>query len=111
MTEDFRRFRCWEGGTVQRTVFDDIGALGLDADAVFLAAHTPVTVARESGIGLGESGERAVLGALKASFGQPDQNTLIALTGPAGAGKSHVIRWMRAHLDASSDRQIIYVPR
>ena len=34
-------FRCWSTEGVARTVFSDIGALASDADAVFLAAHTP----------------------------------------------------------------------
>src|SRR5436190_636403 len=45
-----RRFRCWDAATVQHTVFGDIASLGLDADAVFLAAHSSVDLDHTKGI-------------------------------------------------------------
>lgn len=108
-----KRFRCWDAATVQQTVFGDIGSLGLDADAVFLAAHSSVDVDHTKGVHY-ENAERelAVLRALQAGFAVEDANTLIAVTGPSGSGKSHLVRWVRAHLDADSDEyHLVYVPR
>ena len=108
-----RRFRCWDAATVQHTVFADIASLGLDADAVFLAAHSSVDVDHTKGVRYeGAERELAVLRALQAGLGVHDANTLIAVTGPSGSGKSHLVRWVRAHLDAGSDAyHLVYVPR
>jgi hypothetical protein len=44
MTEAMTGFRCWTGRDVRETVYSDIGALSISADAVFLAAHTPMEI-------------------------------------------------------------------
>jgi hypothetical protein len=42
----------------------------------------------------------------------PDANTLIAITGPSGSGKSHLVRWVRAQLPESPESyRLIYVPK
>ena len=114
MTDDpFRRFRCWNTGEVQRTIFGDIASLGLDADAVFLAAHTSLDIEQIRGVKQPRAErEVAVLRALDSSFGSAGQNTLIAITGPSGSGKSHLVRWVRAQLsDTASSYHLIYVPK
>ncbi|NJC70848.1 hypothetical protein HC031_14140 [Planosporangium thailandense] len=114
MTSTMKGFRCWNAGSVRQTVYSDIGALPSDADAVFLAAHTPVTLAHPRGEELpgATSGERQVLDALLASVGDVDRNTIVAVTGGSGTGKSHIVRWVNAHLDASDARfHVLYVPR
>ena len=108
------RFRCWSADGVARTVFSDIGALAGDADAVFLAAHTPVELEHRKGaeVGAGGSGEAQVLEALMSRVGDLERNTLVAVTGPSGSGKSHVVRWVHSHLPADDPRfHILYVPR
>lgn len=113
MNEAFSRFRCWTSARVQESVFGDIAQLGLDADAVFLAAHTSLDIRRIKGAYVETSTpEQSVLRSLTSSFGQPFVNTLIAVTGPSGSGKSHLVRWLRAHLsDADPRYHLIYVPR
>jgi hypothetical protein len=114
MTDDpFRRFRCWTTPKVQRTVFGDIAWLGLDADAVFLAAHTSLEIEQIHGVRrAGADRELAVLRALDTGFGLAGQNTLIAVTGPSGSGKSHLVRWVRAQLSQTDDSyHLIYVPK
>jgi hypothetical protein len=114
MTETMKAFRCWSTADVRRTVYSDIGALSIDADAVFLAAHTPMSIKHAKGTALapGLSGERQVLRALMEDFGDSERNTLVAVTGGSGAGKSHIIRWVHAHLRTADDRyRILYVPR
>ena len=98
---------------VHETVFSDIGALTSQDDAIFLAAHAPVPVRREKGGSVGHSGagEIQILNALKSQFGIKKQNTLIAVTGDVGTGKSHAVRWVHAHLEEDPRRQVIYVPR
>jgi hypothetical protein len=109
------RFRCWSTESVARTVFSDIGALAGDADAVFLAAHTPVELEHRKGAELGSSssGEAQVLEALTSWIGSDrGENTLVAVTGGSGSGKSHVVRWVHSHLPPDDTRfQVLYVPR
>lgn len=108
------RFRCWSAESVSKTVFSDIGSLSGNADAVFLAAHTPVELAHRKGpeIGSAESGEAQVLAALKGRIGDLERNTLVAVTGGSGSGKSHVVRWVNSHLDRDDKRyHVLYVPR
>jgi hypothetical protein len=112
--ETMEKFRCWSAEKVAGTVFSDIGALASDADAIFLAAHTPVELERRKGIetDVHSSGEAQVLTALTRDVGDPRRNTLIAVTGESGSGKSHVVRWVNAHVRRDDDRyRVLYVPR
>jgi hypothetical protein len=113
MTDDsFQKFRCWRSAQVYETVVGDIGALRTQDDAVFLAAHAPVPIHQLSGPRAQGDGEAQILNALRDQIGIANRNTLIAVTGDVGTGKSHAIRWIRAHLDDDPLRyRIIYVPR
>ena len=94
MTSTMKTFRCWSLESVGKTVYSDIGQLPTDADAVFLAAHTPMALSHPRGQELPDSGsgEQQVLNALLSGVGDLDRNTLVAVTGSPGAGKSHVVR-------------------
>ena len=112
--ETMAKFRCWSAEKVSETVFSDIGALAGDADAIFLAAHTPVELAHPKGTEVDQhaSGEKQVLDALLGPLGDTERNTLIAVTGGSGSGKSHVVRWVNAHVSRDDDRyRVLYVPR
>src|SRR5437763_1686474 len=100
MTSAMQKFRCWTAQSVRETVFSDIGAQPRDTDALFMAAHTPMELEHRLGgeVPGGGSGARRVLNALRSSFGDPYRNTLIAVTGSSGVGKSHVVRWVHANL-------------
>jgi hypothetical protein len=109
------KFTCWNAASVSETVFTDIGALSRSTDAVFLAAHTPARVMHlrgpEEPVGMG-GGEAQVLAALLADVGTYPSNTLIAVTGNSGTGKSHIVRWVYAQLRQSRpDLHVLYVPR
>ena len=115
MTDDpFRRFRCWSTGEVQRTIFGDIAWLGLDADAVFLAAHTSLEIEQVRGVQQpGAEREVAVLRSarLRASVWR-DRTLSSRSPGPSGSGKSHLVRWVRAQLSETADSyHLIYVPK
>ena len=97
---------------MQETILGDIGMLRLKADAVFLAAHAPVPVERLKGAVAPGHGEAEILNALRSELGLAERNTIIAITGDVGTGKSHAVRWVRAHLDEDLQRyRTIYVPR
>lgn len=109
-----RAFRCWTAKSVGETVYSDIGALVESADALFLAAHSPMDLEHRKGAEfvVGTSGEAKVLEALTSRIGDVDGNTLVAVTGGSGSGKSHAVRWVRAHLqDDASKFTLLYVPR
>ena len=112
--QTMEKFRCWNGESVGQTVFSDIGALASDADAIFLAAHTPVVLDHKKGpeVDAKSSGEAQVLSALLGRVGDGERNTLVAVTGGSGSGKSHVVRWVNAHVDRKDERfRVLYVPR
>lgn len=108
-------FRCWSAENVAQTVYSDIGQLSGEADAVFLAAHSPMDLEHRKGkedANGANSAEERVLEALTSRIGDVDRNTLVAVTGASGSGKSHVVRWVHAHLPKDDPRfQILYVPR
>jgi hypothetical protein len=113
MSDDsFRKFRCWRSAQVYETVVGDIGALRAQDDAVFLAAHAPVPIQQLWGPKAQGVGEAQILNALRDQIGIAGRNTLIAVTGDVGTGKSHAVRWVRAHLNDDPLRyRTIYVPR
>jgi hypothetical protein len=114
MTNTMRGFRCWSLESVGATVYSDIGQLPASADAVFLAAHTPMALSHSRGTELSDSDsdELRVLDALLSGVGDMDRNTLVAVTGTSGAGKSHVVRWVHARIDRTDERfHVLYVPR
>ncbi len=108
-------FRCWSADSVRRTIYSDIGALSGDADAVFLAAHTPTVLGHVRGpdVVTGDLGEQRVHDTLLDAVGRDvDRNTLIAVTGAPGSGKSHIVRWVHAHVHPTDERfHVVYVPR
>lgn len=114
MTGAMTGFRCWTVQDVRETVYSDIGALSIGADAVFLAAHTPMGIRHTKGTSLLDAGagERQVLQALTSGMDELDRNTVVAVIGASGTGKSHIVRWVHAHLDRDRDEyQVLYVPR
>lgn len=109
-----RGVRCWSATGVAQTVYSDIGALVESADAIFLAAHSPMDLDHRKGAEFvtASSGEARVLEALTSRIGDVERNTLVAVTGGSGSGKSHVVRWVRAHiLDDDPRFKLLYVPR
>ena len=117
--ESFWNFCCWDSGSVQETLLTNIAHLGLDEDAIFLAAHSEIALTQDRGRNV-EKNERGVLDALEGELDRADpaRNSLIAVIGPAGSGKSHLVRWVRSQLPIEPDGlarsgkyQVIWIPR
>jgi hypothetical protein len=110
-----KRFVCWGERAVGETIFIDIGALPTSYDSLFLAAHTPVRVAHLVGpeVSSSAAGEVQILEALLSDVGShSESNSLIAVTGAPGTGKSHVVRWLNAQLrNRAFEHHVLYVPR
>jgi Cdc6-like AAA superfamily ATPase len=86
--------------------------MGLDEDALFLSTHVslPVEQRKPSAEVVDET---VVLETLREAIDTNEsRNLVVAVTGPSGSGKSHLVRWLRANLDLSDPRiEVVYVPR
>ena len=115
MSENFSRFLCWNKKNLNDTIFDDVASIDLDSNAIFLAAHTSLEisqVAKKSGKESGGKSESDVLESLTSAIGQRNENTVIAITGQSGTGKSHLVKWIHANLpEDEKGMHVIYVPR
>jgi hypothetical protein len=113
-TEGMKKFACWEPSAVADTVFIDIGALPVSLDPLFLAAHTPARVDHLEGPAVSDAngGEQQIFDSLMADIGSHQSNSIIAVVGTPGTGKSHVVRWINAHLrGTNAPIHVLYVPR
>jgi hypothetical protein len=104
-------YTCWEQREVARTLVDDANR---DAPAVFSAVHRPARVLRQdirrrAGDPGEPVGERDVLEALLG--GDPDADRIVPIVGQSGTGKSHLIRWLHAHIDERPDRHVVYIEK
>src|SRR5436190_860715 len=106
-----RRFACWKAREVRRTLIDDANR---DAPAVFSAVHRPAHVLRKdirreaADRGTGVS-EHDVLEALLG--GDPEDDRIVPIIGRSGSGKSHLIRWLNAHIERTEDRHVVYIEK
>lgn len=110
---DLRGHLCWAPETASATINTE--AVN-PSPAVFLATHTPLRIrrARIQGRSLipmdGTADEHAVL----TDFLERRSTTgalLMPVVGDTGSGKSHLVRWVRENIPASSDRQVIYLEK
>jgi hypothetical protein len=109
-----KKFACWGPSAIADTVFIDIGALPVSMDPLFLAAHTPSRVAHLEGPSLSDAsgGEQQIFESLVADINSHQSNSIIAVVGTPGTGKSHAVRWVNAHLRESDlPIHMLYVPR
>ncbi|MDC1390754.1 ATP-binding protein [Gammaproteobacteria bacterium] len=114
MSEEFAKFLCWDKKNLNDTIFDDVASLDLDSNAIFLAAHTSLEISRvdQNGRESGGKNESDVLESLTNAIGQRNENTVIAVTGQSGTGKSHLVKWINANLpQGKKGIHVIYVPR
>lgn len=109
---EFRSYSCWDPQTIRQTIFSDVGAIDLEDDALFLSTHVslPIEQRKPSHDVVNEQTVRQ--GLLEAINSNDSRNIVIAITGPSGSGKSHLVRWLRASLDLADSRiEVVYVPR
>ncbi len=106
-----RRYACWEGREVRRTLVDDANR---DAPAVLGAVHRPAHVLRkdirrEAADPGTAVGEHDVLEALLG--GDPEEDRIVPIVGRSGSGKSHLIRWLDAHIERTENRHVVYIEK
>lgn len=111
MTSSMARYACWKQQEVARTIVDDANR---DAPAVFSAVHRPSRILsksiRRSGTDPGVPvREVDVLDALLGGDAREDR--IVPIVGESGTGKSHLIRWLNAHIPRQSDRHVVYIEK
>src|SRR4051812_38055165 len=91
----FTQFVCWDPDEVQPAIAPDIAAA---TDAILLATHQSLPIEQCSTSSL-EAVERVREHQVLEEFLRTRNDPmLMAVVGPSGSGKSHLIRWMHAHL-------------
>ena len=82
------------------------------SDAVFLATHSTIPITQREQVDNTRGGvvvdEQALLRAVQE---QPADQPIIPILGKSGTGKSHLVRWLRAHLDTKDSTRLIFVPK
>src|SRR3954454_15050710 len=108
---------CWSAAKASQVVHPDVAALtpgNTESDAVFLATHSPSRLRRYIGSVPQDQivDEQALLDDFVTRLAKDvNDNTVIAVTGGSGTGKSHVVRWLHARLPARDDLRVLYVPK
>jgi len=100
---------CWHSKTVESISGFDAGAA---TDGIFKATHHPLPLRRQRG-GIGQSIESSEEDLSKELYETPtvDGLVLIAVTGPSGSGKSHLIRYLYSHRPKEKNFHVVYIPK
>ena len=82
------------------------------SDGVFLATHSTIPITQRDQVDNARGGavvdERSLLRAVQE---QPADQPIIPILGKSGTGKSHLVRWLRAHLETKESTRLIFVPK
>ncbi len=82
------------------------------SDGVFLATHSTIPIRQRDQVQNAVGGtvvtEQALLLAV---LNQPADQPIIPILGRSGAGKSHLVRWLRINLDEKPSTRMIFVPK
>ena len=108
---------CWSRPEIQLATQVDVGGLEVGdpiADAVFLAIHQAVPIGR-----LRKAGDEKTVSLVEETdvltdFTRPlttNEPHLVFVTGRAGTGKSHLVRWLRSRIGERPDWHVIYVEK
>jgi len=100
---------CWDA--TEATTIIPVEAEAT-SDGVFLATHSSIPITQRDQIQNAFGGtvvdEHALLRAVQ---DQPADQPIIPILGKSGTGKSHLVRWLRVHLDTKDSTRMIFVPK
>ena len=105
---------CWSNSEIQVAAQVDAGGLEFgdpSADAVFSAVHQTVPLAR---VAKGGAREPVTEAEVLADLCQPlvsNEPLIRFITGIAGRGKSHFVRWLRVNTPPRNDWHIVYIEK
>jgi hypothetical protein len=107
---------CWSRAEIQVATQIDVGGLEFGdpvSDAIFKAVHQSVPLARlgkANTADLEQVSEQDVLRDLCQPLSSNEPH-LRFITGKAGSGKSHLVRWLRTSIPDNASWQVIYIEK
>jgi hypothetical protein len=105
---DYQGYLCWDPSHVSETVNMDAAS---PPASTLLAVHHPARIRRRT-VGSKTEGELVTEQDVLEHFLDPNRNLmLLPVLGESGTGKSHLVQWLRAHIEETATRRVIYVPR
>ena len=104
----FRNFLCWQPEGVNRVINIDADFV---SDAVFWAVHVDVPLLVRGPDELSAGRVRTAEEVLDDFLDPNRRHYQLAVLGPTGSGKSHLIHWMRQRLETDARRVVVTVRR
>lgn len=104
----FTTYTCWSPEVVTSTIATEAAS---PSEPVLLATHTPLRIRRR---GEGDAGALITEREFVDEFlnGPVKEGVRVAaVVGESGSGKSHLVRWVKASLEESAGRIVIYLPK
>lgn len=108
IAEQFVGYTCWKANDVDEVIRVDAVS---PSDAVFLATHQPAKLLKRE-VGDDKGGEPYdEKRLLEDVLGYSGEMLLVPIVGASGTGKSHLVRWLRAHILETEQRRVVYIPK
>src|SRR6266508_3643689 len=102
------RAACWEPGTASAVIPVEAEER---SDPVFMATHSRLPLLARSRVDSTEGDLVSEIDLLRTVREQPVDYPILPILGRAGAGKSHLVRWLRIHLDPEPGTKKVFVPK
>lgn len=100
---------CWNAAEAEAIIPVEAEST---SDGVFMATHSTIPILQRDQVQRLTGGkavtEQALLQAVRE---QPADQPIIPILGKSGAGKSHLVRWLRINLEQNSSTRMIFVPK
>jgi hypothetical protein len=109
MSEKFERFTCWTDRTAGEAGFHTLGSKETVDDAMVLATKVNIPINPH---GSGEIIDiQNLIDRFIGTFDVEVENTIYAITGDSGSGKTFLIRCLQTQVDKDPRAHVVYVPR
>ncbi len=105
---DFEKYVCWNPVDVEPVLSPVVEAA---SDAAFLATHRSLPILPEISQTYGRQQAVSEAGVLGEFLSFQRDPAIMAVVGPPGSGKSHLVKWLHAQLASDPERLVLYVPR
>jgi hypothetical protein len=99
---------CWDASTVSEVIPVEAEQR---SDAVFMATHSRLPLLMRSRVDSAEGTLVTEVDLLQTVLDQPFDSPVIPILGRSGAGKSHLVRWLRINLETDRGTKKVFVPK
>ncbi|GAB5550234.1 MAG: hypothetical protein SangKO_099940 [Sandaracinaceae bacterium] len=106
--DDLEGAVCWDPAVVARSM--NIEAVDIPRP-MFLAAHHPLPLFHRASVEASHRRDYTADELLGDLLDETERYRFVAVLGNTGTGKSHLIRWLSAHIDPSDRRRVILVKK